>query len=522
MKPFDLSEFSDEEVQAIANSIKQNKDIRAFNATCLSAHFDITPISSFHDHLFDSFVTTIHTNAREATAGPRGFGKTSVVSCSIPLFSTCLELYKFIVLGADTAGQAEDYLDVVKDELENNENLAELYPDVVGVGKVWRKDKIITRNDVCILALGTGGKIRGRKYKKWRPQLVILDDIYNLSHKYSPTLSIQLEEWVFNDVLKCGAPGKPLDIFFVGTVLGRACLLYKLINGDEFPIWNSALFKAFKSFPANMDFWEKWGDIFRNKKNPNRIKECKKFYIQNRVKMDEGAEVLWPATSKTPVYSLMSEYYGEGRRSFLLEKQNEPIIEGEKTFDLGAYRFYDEKEWEEVPKNEILFYAYLDATLGDKKSHKKHNPDLYAFTILGKWLKFNLFYVVESICGCKPPSYQYEVAYKLMVKYPIFRFYVESMSFQDLIFQGLKEKFKSLGASKVPRRFITTIAKQAREESIEPYLANHTIILSHKHVELINELEDHPDCDKHDAIDSLAGCFGSAYKAYKFRSYHNK
>ena len=517
MEHFDLSEFSQDEILAIAESIKQTRDIRAFNVTCLSHHFTITPISVFHDYIFDRFLKTMYTNAREAVAAPRGYGKTSIISCSIPLFSVCLGLYRFMAICADTSGQAEDYLSVIKEELEFNENIAMLYPHAFGVGKVWRQDRIVTRNGICILALGTGGKIRGRKYKNLRPELVILDDIYNLSHKYSATLSKQVEEWVSNDVLKCGAPGRPLDVYFVGTVIGSTCLLNKFIKGDDYPIWNCKVFKAFISFPKNMELWEKWGEIYKNKRDVDREKKCKKFYIQHRKEMDEGAEVLWPSVSKTPVYDLMCEYYGEGRRAFLLEKQNEPIVEGDRVFDIGMYRFYTSEEFEEVPSNELLYYVYLDATLGNKKMHSKHNPDLYAFTVLAKWLRYNLFFVVDSICGCKPPSHQYEIAYQIVMKYPVFRFYVESISFQDLVYEGIKTLFRRKGAGIVPRRVKSVISKVAKIEALEPFLANHTILLNYNTTELLNEMEDYPNCDKDDALDSLAGCFGAAYKKYRFR-----
>ena len=37
----------------------------------------------------------------------------------------------------------------------------------------WRKDDIITRNKIKVIALGAGQKIRGRKHKQYRPQTLL-------------------------------------------------------------------------------------------------------------------------------------------------------------------------------------------------------------------------------------------------------------------------------------------------------------------------------------------------------------
>ena len=61
--------------------------------------------------------------------------------------------------------------------MEENENIKADFGNLVG--DVWRSDVILTSTDIKVEAIGSGKKIRGRKHKNWRPDLIVLDDIEN-------------------------------------------------------------------------------------------------------------------------------------------------------------------------------------------------------------------------------------------------------------------------------------------------------------------------------------------------------
>jgi hypothetical protein len=52
----------------------------------------------------------------------------------------------------------------------------------VGLGNPWGQDRIRLANGVVIEALGTGGKIRGRRNRAQRPTLIVVDDPENDEH----------------------------------------------------------------------------------------------------------------------------------------------------------------------------------------------------------------------------------------------------------------------------------------------------------------------------------------------------
>lgn len=131
------------------------------------------PFSKMHLYLCDVFKAKLGTGAREVIVAPRGAAKSSYTTLALPLWAVCYRKHRFIVIASDTSDQAEDFLSWIKDELEGNDVIRRLYPHAFGKGLVWRNDRIITKNDILIRAMGSGGKIRGRRYKNFRPGLVL-------------------------------------------------------------------------------------------------------------------------------------------------------------------------------------------------------------------------------------------------------------------------------------------------------------------------------------------------------------
>lgn len=141
-------------------------------------HYLKKPSGKLHKFLYkyfsDSFSASKTTQGlRTAIAAPRGNAKSSIVSTILPLWCICYAKKKVVLLISDTSDQAQDFLSDVKAELEVNELIKQDFPNTSGKGSTWRQDKIRTKNGVTILALGTGNKVRGRRYQEGRPDLVI-------------------------------------------------------------------------------------------------------------------------------------------------------------------------------------------------------------------------------------------------------------------------------------------------------------------------------------------------------------
>jgi predicted phage terminase large subunit-like protein len=97
----------------------------------------------------------------------------SIVSTVFPIWCIVYGKKRFIMLISDTLNSAEDFLTDIKNELLHNELLKRDFPDACGKGATWRANEILTRNNIKVLALGTGNQVRGRRFGIHRPDLVV-------------------------------------------------------------------------------------------------------------------------------------------------------------------------------------------------------------------------------------------------------------------------------------------------------------------------------------------------------------
>lgn len=168
-------ELTDEERSAIVAACETS--IYAFAVRYFS-HYLKYPSSRLHKYLYSYLERQINNTRRtkgfkHAIAAPRGNAKSSLVSCIFPLWCIVYNKKKFIIIVSDTAGQAEDFLEEIKRELDSNELLKRDFPHIVGKGPTWRQDEIITTNNIKVMALGTGAKVRGRRFGTSRPDQII-------------------------------------------------------------------------------------------------------------------------------------------------------------------------------------------------------------------------------------------------------------------------------------------------------------------------------------------------------------
>lgn len=192
-EPLRATERLDEETEKIDSRLVVDAcSIRldAF-ATRYFPHYLKKPNSEFHEFLYKILSEEIDTRMRWAIAAPRSNAKSSIVSGIFPIWCICYNKKKFIILLSDTAGQAEDFLSDIKRELEDNVMLQRDFPYACGKGEVWRSDEIIARNNVKIKALGSGNKIRGRKFGTDRPSLIICHKKGTRISYYNKWISIE-------------------------------------------------------------------------------------------------------------------------------------------------------------------------------------------------------------------------------------------------------------------------------------------------------------------------------------------
>lgn len=243
---------------------------------------------------------------------PRGNAKSTLCSFVTPLKAICEGSEHYILLIADTGDQARKYLASIKSELLYNELIAKDYPLASKEGAVWNSDSIVTGNNICIEAIGKGGSVRGRKFGKYRPTLIIVDDPQSDEDCRSPDMRAKDLEWFNKSLMPAG--DTTTNIFVVGTMLHRDCIVGALEKRADF---TTVKFASIISWPTNMHLWAEWSGLYFYNRTG-----AEEFVAKNRTEMWEGSDVLW--AEKEDLYSLMCLRENIGSPAFQSEKQNDP------------------------------------------------------------------------------------------------------------------------------------------------------------------------------------------------------
>jgi predicted phage terminase large subunit-like protein len=221
--------------QYLREKFKDPKNKMAFAMICFSHHF-VLRSPEFHYLLLEAF--SLPNNV--GIAAPRGFAK-STLSMVDDIWDIVNANRHYIVKLSDSYTQALEHCNTMQSELENNEILRWLYGDLKT--DKWSEGEFITSTDVKVVAKGQSMKIRGLKYKQYRPDKIDIDDLENDEIVENPERRDKLKKWFKRGVIPALARGGKINM--VGTVLHHDSLLANIINQtDEFAGWTIRKYKA--------------------------------------------------------------------------------------------------------------------------------------------------------------------------------------------------------------------------------------------------------------------------------------
>jgi len=424
--------------------------------------------------------------------GPRGSAKSTVVTLAY-LLRTALEGREpYIWILCDTKAQAHAHLENLKAELVDNDLLAAAYPKATGRGPVWRAGSIVLRNGVAIDALGTGQRIRGRRYRAHRPALIVCDDLQNDSHIESAPLRERTRTWFHGTLLKAGTP--KTNVINLATALHRDALAMEL---HRTPGWTSRIFQAIPAWPENGSLWEAWEQIYADPANPQAPADARRFFEEHRAAMEAGVEVLWPEVED--LYTLMRSRVESGRTSFEREKQNSPISPEACEWPES---YFDEKLWfDQWPENLQCKVLALDPS----KGADARRGDYSAFVRLGLDRQ-GILYVEADLARRSTP----EIIADGVEHYRQFQpdaFGVETNQYHDLLGSAFAEEFQRQGLLGVaPWGLDNQVNKRVRIRRLGPYLASRRLRMKSDSPPtrlLVSQLREFPLADHDDGPDAL-------------------
>lgn len=235
-----------------------------------------------------------HKSHRNVIIAPGKFAKSTWTSIFQPLADGVLGLAEGDVLDISNTGRlAERWLDFIKTEILENEDLIHDFGKLQGA--VWRQDRIKLKTGIEICSLGLNYQIRGTGW--WK---VNGDDMEDDEMVRSEDQREKFSDWFDGALLGRMHPHSFLNL--IGTNLHPLCKIGRIHDDAE-------------------GRYETW---------------VRKKYAA----LDENGESIWP--SRWPTEVVEQQRIEMGEKAFLAEKMNAPIFGTNQIFRAEWVKYYDD------------------------------------------------------------------------------------------------------------------------------------------------------------------------------------
>ena len=207
------------------------QEIFGFSESLLKAGFDNPqPTPSLHVEIWEKCCST---SKHVAIAAPRGHAKSTCVTHTYVLAEVCFRESSYVIIVSDTEEQAVLFLNDITIELNENQKLRTLF----GINRFVKEteaDIIVEFEDKTqfrIIAKGSEQKIRGRKWRGKRPDLIVGDDLENDDIVLNEERRAKFRRWINNALLPALSDDGKVRI--VGTILHLDSFLERTMPAYE-------------------------------------------------------------------------------------------------------------------------------------------------------------------------------------------------------------------------------------------------------------------------------------------------
>lgn len=329
--------------------------IGGFVGSILAKRFEgATASPQFHKELW-GYACSDHPFV--AIAAPRGHAKSTAGTIAYGLAELLFRNSRFLVIVSDTEAQAQMFVEAMKSELSENEDLVELF----GVkkddkGKVTfptkdaATDVIVEFEDghtFRIIGKGAEQKMRGLNWNGTRPDLIIIDDIENDELVMNKDRREKLRRWVSGALLPAKAPKGKIRMW--GTVLHMDSQLNRYMPDEGGRFVKDDGIKV----------WEEWPD--------GRIRGW--LSVKYRAHDQTMDNILWPDRFPKRHWIITREAYSnEGILDvYSQEYLNNPIDESVAYFKRSDLIGISQEDFDLLAKKQknLHFYCSIDLAISE-------------------------------------------------------------------------------------------------------------------------------------------------------------
>jgi hypothetical protein len=381
---------------------------------------------------------------------PREHGKTVRWSFAYVLWKIITQKSRYALLIGASGDTARENLINIKIELEENELIVEDFGEQRG--DVWRDDRIELKNKTCIQAKGSGASMRGTRFRQYRPDLIVLDDVLKDDAVDSPSQRDKISRWLKRVVFNLG---KTAFIIWVNTIFHSDDPISRLIEEVE------------------AGTLKRWIAVRLSCLRPN-------------------GTPLWPEYWSAEALEEKREQLGFD--SFSTEWCNEPLSDEQRIIQKAWIKNHEYREL--PPAAELRFFGGVDPTVG------KH--DRTAEVPIAVHRRTGIIYVLPP--WAKTCSETATVR-QLMILHRLYGF--ELIGWEDVVFSGIYANYIQKMAAEenvyLPIKKLTnTLSKDAKARFLSPLIENGIIRFPVQGAEdMIDALVNFPKWKFDDQMDGL-------------------
>jgi len=182
-----------------------------------SADFQKQIFYALQDNIINSVVITAF----------RGSAKSTIASLAYPIWSMITGKKKFIVILSQNQNLCKLILSNIKAELEKNLELIKDFGPFKQVDDEWRANSLLVNTyNTRIACISSGEAIRGARNQQYRPDLIVIDDVEDISSTKTKESRDKTFNWITGDVIPVG--DKNTKTVIIGNMLHEDGLMVRL------------------------------------------------------------------------------------------------------------------------------------------------------------------------------------------------------------------------------------------------------------------------------------------------------
>ena len=447
---------------------------------------DNIPLSKKHYQIWEELqdVMLNRNNTRNCYVFPRSFGKSTTITIPLALWAALYCIHPFVVVDSATEKQAENFINTMKIQIEDNHLIKSCFGDVINKELKYNASEIeldIKPQRSKIQCVSSTSSVRGINYGSFRVGLLILDDAQDEKQITTDKACADLNARINNGILKA-LQNKNNHVVALGTVQRKGDLYDTLLHSTT---WKSHTEKCILVDDIDEYFrtskgWQTIRKILRTKNtNENALYDAENYYLEHKQELD--FPLIW---NNYDCFDLALEYF-EDSVSFKKERQCDINSLGEKRItSLSA-----------IPAADIENKEYTNTILSvDPASTANKKSDYSAFCVLSD-TDNHIKYARKCIIDRLEFNDYIKMILSLLVSYPdINTISIEKQTYSGADVIKLREQIQRIPELMCrPITYINkarTKNKDSRIDTVIPDINMGRIVFNEDDIDAINQIKE--------------------------------